>query len=435
MSSLYEKYKDKLPPEMTESTVNSMSEDLVIQLVESYSVNLGANIPKHMQSKNEEANKNEMEQEDLEDVEELPDELRDFIEEETNDLEELNVSEPESTSIEIDGKETPVKKKKKAKKVTKAINFGEKKEKLSINLVDVSTLSAESSYNAFLKKKVKATYMVVNPISGYEAHVRGMTIEEIDFLKSSISDYYDTQEKIRKIVFSCIESSSIPFKDYDDFLAKTANAELKNLMFGIMIGTFGSISNFSYKCPECDSENTIEVNLNSIVKLHSDKIGNLIDLILTTENVEELFDYIPLHRDIKRVKLPETQLVLDIKFPSLKTEVETSKFFRKVGKGIESSSLVTFLMIADSLYLPYFEEGSEEPKGYSKITSIQEKYNYLKNLVPKDMKILENSIEDYSDYLIDFYLKDQSCSECGTKVEKIEFDVIENFIKAILTEV
>ena len=413
--TLFEKYKDKLPAGLTPETINSMPEELVQTIIEESYANMDTV---------------EEDEPEVTEVSSISDSIikkskSKHVNEEpkvANSLEEFIESEEEDTSKEDDSikPESMLKK----HSVTDLMNLP--------MLNGMSTMDASLSYNHFLRKKVVSTYFVALPASGYSANVRGLTIEEVDSIKNSFRDDSATQQKINEIIFSCIVDSTFQFTGLDDFKSKTVNYEIDLLFFGVMICTFGSVNNFKYKCSYCGKEHSIKVDLNTIVQVKGEEALDAIKMI-ETKDAETCAVNAAFTKKI-RAELPATRLVVDLKLPNLAKEDAVNSFFISVDKDANNSSIYSYLNLTESIFLPYFSEDFEVI-GYTEISNMSDKYEYLKNMKKEDIKVIEEELSVFNGYRIDMKIDSLKCSnsKCG-KENEVDFDIMGNFIHSILTE-
>ena len=436
VKSLYEEFKDKLPPELPPESINNMSRSLVENLSEEY-----------MARKN--VLNNEVETDDLEiedDIIDGEDFMNEFFPDDVEGDEDVDLEvylddedevieeeiQPEPKKIEV----KPSKKKTQTKNSFEEYIEREEKEvnlKKELNIVNIDSMTASNSYMRFLKKRIRSTYYLILPNSGYTASVRGLDIEEIDALRNSFTDHYEYKKAIKETIFRCIEESSVHFENIDQFANATAILDLEILLFGIMVKTFGNVSNFAYKCTSCEKDNRMSVDLNSIVMIKNDVTRDIMNNIETSEDPQKPFLESKV-RDFERIKLPDTQLMIDIGVPTLTNEESTLKAFRSSGKQFEESRLFVYMNTVKDLFMPYFRrEDDEEPSGYTKVTNKMEIYNLLRNMTKKDRDVFDKALEKFYNIDVNFKISNCKCSSCS-KDNEVDFNIVENFIQSILVD-
>ena len=434
--TLYEEFKDRLPPHLPEIAVNNMPRSIVENLAEEFE-NLNKNKTTSKEVESEEI-------EGLEDVDKFLDEYLEEDEFETNQTIEEMLEEAEDEELEPEVEEVSnsftefVKEAKQEAEPTPAkVVIKAKKEQPkpttdleNLTILGINSMEAANSYNRYLKGIVRSTYMVTLPVSGYTAHLRGLKIDEVDSIKSSFEDNIRLKERLNELTYACIEKSTAEFKSYDEFLENTAAGELEILMFGMMIKTFGVINNYAYKCGNCGHQNTITINLNNVVRVNNDSALATIDDINSSENPKELYMNSNLRNSV-RVQLPVSLLVLDLKLPSLKKEMSAMKFFKSTTN--ESSRLFILSSVIDKMFIPYFGNG-DTPIGFTEVNAMGERAEYINTLTKEDRDVIESNLDEISKHRVDFRLSETKCGSCSHISEGANLDITENFMISILTE-
>jgi acetate kinase len=130
-------------------------------------------------------------------------------------IEEITIynEELESMNKEINKPEVAEEKKEneKQEKTVVELESPKEKSKLDINEIDLAGIKilngtkifeVEAGYNQYLQKTLYSTFQVVLPLSNYEAHLRGLTLDEIDALKNSFADQFTVKPKLTKNILS-----------------------------------------------------------------------------------------------------------------------------------------------------------------------------------------------------------------------------------------
>lgn len=411
--TMYEKYHTKLP-DLTEETLNNMPEELIESIIinDEMSGVSGEDTP--IEESMESA---------VEAVKPTTDEAPTAVDEKVLDTSAETISkEDPATVIESVKKEAPILKE---EPVAQAV-----KENLKIPIVEKTSADAFSNYQQYLNRTIRSSYFVVLPLSGYTADVRGLTIEEIDTLQESYEDFYAMKLRTKEIIFNCIQKSSVPL-DFERFKAITAISEIKILLFGILIKTFGKINNFDFNCSHCGDKNSITVDLNSVLRVETETTLTKINAIQKAED-PELCVTEAVKNKIQQIFLPDTKILLEAQIPNFSKEDEVLKFFRDRNKSIENSTLYSYLTLVKTLYIPYISpEG--EIIGYTPIISTEESYNYLNNMTKPDKDAFLEKIQELDQFDVSFAVEKIPCKSCG-KPNKVNFDVAENFITTVLIE-
>ena len=430
--TLYEEFKHTLPPNIPAEAINNMPRAIVENLADEYA--------QMMKDEGKEAIAAETEVVDS--IEDLLNEVDlDITDEDEELIEEVLDEEPEVEEVveekkpkvkikaleeKSEVKEQPVEKK---SSVPQEINLD------NLNIVNVNSMDAINSYNRYIKKKIRSTFFVALPASGYTASMRGLNIEEVDSIRNSFDDNYEAKERIKELAYACIEKSSVNFASYAEFLEGTALMELDILLFGIMVKTFGMVNEFNHTCSSCGTSNSLRVNLNNVVRIDNDTSLKKIEEIQTSNNPREQFNT-SIVRALHKVYLPDSKIVLELKVPTLSTEKEKVNFFRKSSKK-NSTRLFTYANVIHGMYIPYFDVNDEvmdTPYGFTKVNSMDEIIENINLFSKEDRDVIESALTDFYKFRVDFKLEDVECSKCNHK-STLEFDIQENFILSIYREV
>lgn len=108
------------------------------------------------------------------------------------------------------------------------------------------------------------------PVSGYEAHVRGLKIKEEDMLRSNSSTPKNMYDALHEVLFKCTrfitnEDSQYasPFKNVDDLKRKMCMADRDALVWALISQTYGNEHNVWVTCPNCGKGFEAEFNISN----------------------------------------------------------------------------------------------------------------------------------------------------------------------------
>lgn len=353
--------------------------------------------------------------------EEEPENLESFFDK----FEEVNAMEPEDVTGNDEEKPLEIEKEK--------IVEPKRTDLFNLPLVDAPVSTVKMNYDAFLAKTLKSTYFVILPISGYSANVRGMTVEELDSVKTSATSNEDRMDILARIIYSCILDTSIGKMSYDSYILNTAQTELPILLFGIMIKTFGHINTINYKCNSCGTTNKdINLDLNSLMQIKTDKVTDIMRKIDLKEEPEKYIKESLLKTLDVRFQLPKSRVVVSAKFGTLEKDVSLSKFKKHLS--IKDGNLVADLLhFVECIFVPVFDKsGTEESGNFAKYTKTTDIYHYLKDMALEDLRVFASELAVLDDYQINFN-REINCTHCRAKNE-ISVDIIPNFYYSIFQE-
>lgn len=407
----------QIPSSILENLVDDLSQDEINQREDEYINRFElSDIPTSLveNAKNEEV------------TEDKTKEFFDNVEKELNGRpEEPVVDTQETISKEVGVEET--------KEIVKEVVTTIKKDLFNLTVVDAPVSTVKMNYDAFLSKTLKSTYYVVLPVSGYSANVRGMSVEELDSVKTSSTSNEDRMDILSRIIYSCILDTSVGKMTFETYVENTAQTELPILLFGIMIKTFGHINTINYKCGSCGEVNKgINLDLNSLMQIKTDKVTEIMRLIDLKEEPEKFIkDSLLKTLDI-RFELPESKIVVSAKFGNLEKDITLTRFRKHLN--IKDGNLIAELLhFVDSLFIPVFDKsGTQESGNYAMYTKTADIYNYLKNMSLEDLRVFAKEMSALDDYQINFNRK-INCTHCR-KENDISVDIIPNFYYSIFQE-
>jgi hypothetical protein len=296
----------------------------------------------------------------------------------------------------------------------------------SANQLDVIT-----SFNNNYLKKVKATYFVALPISGYSVNVRGLTVRELDAITASFYSPDVLKEKLWEIAHSCIETCSAGKLSYQEFRKRTAATELKLIFYGISIMTFGKERSIQFNCNSCKETNKKKIDLNKAIDVKSDKIKGIINALNNDKDLYLASNAILFNKE--KIKLPDSNIVLELSIPSIEKEERISKLFVESNLTDNNVTLFTLVSIIDKMFIPLYKpDGSFDV--YSELVDKKSIINIVNNLTKSDREAIKEFIkETYDNLSVDITVK-VKCSKCQAD-NTVDIDVMENFITAVLAEI
>lgn len=159
------------------------------------------------------------------------------------------------------------------------------------------------------------------PASAYRAVMS--SINWLDFIKLvAPTSGTRADDELRKwsVLFKHIKNPSIgKFKDFEDFLKNTKYQDRELLMWGLLVATADEEENLSLTCanPKCRSRISLKYRPREIVHLDEENIPkNYKEIHEATPGEEAVRVHEEAANKIKRYRLPDTGIIVDIKEPS-----------------------------------------------------------------------------------------------------------------------
>ena len=181
----------------------------------------------------------------------------------------------------------------------------------------------------------RALAPVVAPASGYTAKLRNVSsAESLQILQRPGEDSAKSMlEKWSLIYDKVIDPSCGDFKDFDDFIAKTAYADYNNFIYAILCNSYPESDTVSFTCnqPNCkkdfnvDYKNRDLIRKADVTKEQVEVLSNLMEVASAADVIkcEEYRKENSVINKIVRFKVDdETGILIDIYVPSVKEQCE-----------------------------------------------------------------------------------------------------------------
>ena len=193
----------------------------------------------------------------------------------------------------------------------------------NIEIVEKSPVFQQKDIETVLSKK--STYQVVALQSAYIAHMSALSFNDINAIKNSTADPYNSRKKFYDIIHSHIEDTSIGKLGRKDFLRVTSYHDLDTLLFGIYCQTYPKDSKFDITCGSCGKVNKITIDNETLIKVKPEKEKEVFErlekIIYEVKDVDELVNKSLVHSK-ERIMLNNSKIIVDIYTPSLWDHLE-----------------------------------------------------------------------------------------------------------------
>lgn len=249
-----------------------------------------------------------------------------------------------------------------------------------------------------MKKFEFPVYEVITPHTNHSFTIRSMTVDQESVIKESSVSPVKLDTIISQTIFDCIENKKAPFNTLEGFEKNLTYRDREALIFGLIIASYGETQKYNYKCPNCEKEFEVEINLaeNADVKIY-DGSEDLINKEVT-------------------IDLPVSKYKAVVKLPSL----FESKALYNI-KGVDKSVIdkMSEYNIVKRLIVPGYETdktGEKIEKNYV-IDKLIEIYSTIKSLPARDRKAIQNAVIDmYGKYRLAINIP-TTCPNCGHEFE------------------
>lgn len=303
-----------------------------------------------------------------------------------------------------------------------------------VPIVNVSSMHAHDNYKKHISMNV-STYEVVLPQSGYAAKMRGLTADEIDVLRNSINmSYQSSREDLTKIVFNCIRSTGLKRFNIKDFEDSTSLLDFNILLFGILHQTYGALNSFDFTCPHCSSAFKRDIVTNSLIQVKSQEASDAVIDIKNSRDREETFKNSLLRTYRKRMRIPETDIIIEIGLANIVKDKTIGSYFSRLTDKEKNTRKFFLTSIITKLLLPQYDINGGVA-GYVEVTSPSEIYEYLDDvksksynkIIPKINKLLEK-------YTISFKIPNVICPSCRKDIEGSNIDMADYFLLEVIRD-
>jgi len=247
-------------------------------------------------------------------------------------------------------------------------------------------------------------YEVITPQTKRSYHVRSLSVQEEEKLKSSLLTPSKINEHLNKCLFDSITVKPEDIVDYDTWLKQTTLKDRDALLYGLYHITYDEIRNYDVLCGNCSKEYPVTVKASS------------------TFNYEEYPGKDVLNSRIP-VKLPISKgVVVFLKQPSLFDEVAAIRT-------LALSTKSNLDIITETLVIDRFEDLTEpaNPVVYSEREDVRDAYLSLP--AGDKREIYKNYREEFGKYGVTLLMK-SNCAHCGFE-EEVHLDLVSSFFRMV----
>lgn len=306
------------------------------------------------------------------------------------------------------------------------------------NVKIVDKTMVERFMDSSIEINGKPTFETVCNQSGYTANVESLKYSDIVALENSTGSIYASKQRLFKTVYNKINSTSIGKIDYETFLKITSLYDMASLEYGIYCQTFRTESEFIITCPHCKQQSEIKVNNKELLVYKNEEAFNNVQNILNTQAIPEEAIRNAAVNIRKRIILPQSKIMLDIKIPTLYKYLQILGSV-KPSKLEDIESIVAIMIFIDKVYkidlkqlienheVQYYElkymkgENGEERDTIKERTEIGKIINDLE--IEDSIEIQKVIQELTNTYAIEIGLKEMSCPKCNKTIDKRIIDI------------
>lgn len=321
----------------------------------------------------------------------------------------------------------------------------EEREKLQvvkkIKVEEVEELTLESLTVKKPKKKnlgkllkrvpntIKSTNILL-PNSGYTAVINGCSAHELLELMNTEKNALISNEMKWSLIYKKIETTSIgKFKDYNDFLEKTAVNDYDVFIYGILCATYPDIDTIPLTCQNCGKTFDHTYSVKSLIRAEkmSDELRGRVKEISEASHFSESAKACQENAQVNqlhRFKLPQSEFIIDLQIQSA-----YNFLYRSIKELYENENLedkYKQLSILSTAIAAVYIEDPEDGK-YIEFDSPKDIVEVIYSLQDVDIRILNKKIQEMMEgKTIEFGLMDMTCPHCRdyTESEKVKIDQV-----------
>ena len=287
---------------------------------------------------------------------------------------------------------------------------------MNINIVQTKALDRNRMLMNVLNLST-STYEITLPQSGYSCKLSPLTNKDSFNILNTTSSEYENNRMTYKVIYSKIKEFSCGPMTFDEWLKNTSAGDLESFYYGLYCATFLDEGGFRFTCPEytCGHVTDHIIRNKSLKQVTNfDEMQKVINKI-TTESINiEAMKSLSLLDKTSRIKLKKTQIILELKMPSLADILTLYQVFdEKVLRKHNDADINALLCINGFLI----------PDGHGNYVPDIDKHDLLSvldNLPMQDAAALKKAITNLLEkYHVSYTIKSVKCAKCGKEIKNV----------------
>lgn len=315
--------------------------------------------------------------------------------------------ENETEDLDTESDYEPVTKKK-AKKVNVDL----------LNIVETTELEKDIDIRSALYGN-KSLFQIVAAQSGYMAKVTPLVHKDIINLLYSNLSRYEYRKAVFKVVYDKIYAISSGKMGFEEWLKKTSVEDIETFYYGMYCATFPDEGKFTFICPECEEEKTVNIKHGNLFKT-TDKASmkKLIKEVTANSMSDEARAKYSLVGVTEAYQLADSNIVVEVRVPSLWDSLELLRVVPE--KEIDRDALSATNM----LYIKRFLIPSSKRDGYIEQGNSLDILRIIDNLSIDDANQLQDIVSERVDeHRISYSIKNLKCPKCGKVIDETPISV------------
>lgn len=269
------------------------------------------------------------------------------------------------------------------------------------------------------------TFEVVAFQSGYKAELSALSMQDVSSIMTATNDIVTNRRRLYQQIHKHIESTSIGILGFNDWCKYTSFGDIETFLYGIYCQTFPTKNDFELQCPSCGKLTSVAVNNNTLISVANMELMShrINEIRQSATKPADIIGKSLVHTE-KRVSLPSSKVVADIKIPSIKDYLDLlssldQKFI------MENSEVTGNILYLKALYMPDLKKSKRTGKPCYTIVDDKNKIiNILLRLNIKDGLYLEKQInERVASYSVEYKINGVRCQHCKDKMPSTPVDL------------
>lgn len=289
------------------------------------------------------------------------------------------------------------------------------------------TEEIEVSNNFFADTEVTSDTQLLQ--SGYGAEFTSMNLDDIASYISHVGDAinYRAMNAAYSMYYNHLKRTTFSNNiSYTDFLSMTSTVDEESIQYGLLKATYPEELYFDFNCQYCGETNSRVPVLAKDMQIIDDE-----ESIIQRENIvshARTLDEVKANSELGKVtRIKLNNLIVDLKTPSMRSQLEFSASFKEDAKVDTESVAFNLVSYISAFYVPDMKKykATGELK-FIKRDSLQSIFDILRKLNMDDYKkIVTETSNTALKYSVDYGIPEATCEHCGKVNTKVSINVSE----------
>lgn len=318
------------------------------------------------------------------------------------------------------------------------VQFNDVISKMTIDLNNIvisdSLDSMEKHTNTDIVFNSKPTFEVPLAQSCYTAYMQALVYSDINSIIESTGDNYSVTLKTYQVIYNRIQATSVGKFSFETFLECTSFFDLASLYYGLHMQTFPGTTNFTFECRSCKEKFSQDIPNDALVFSKDDAIYERLDKVRReADNPKYIIENSLLSKH-NRICLNDSKMIIDIRIPSLKNQLDILKSVPAEEYDAIADDLTTILFFKNVYMINVPETVQKQSPVYYELKGNMPIINAIKQLTINDSKQLSKAIEDWTEkYKVEYKIPSFSCPKCKASLGDMSIDMENTLFRLMLS--